>query len=175
MNRQVSKSANTQMTNANTTTNSFNVSISTSSKRGLMMKNLTLLKTFSPILLTLVLLCVAFLIIAPVPALAQGGSAGSDGALVVTNTMYIDTDRYAVTEMLVVGSNRITATTAMLGLTEGDEILIITMQGPTTTVVGTYETAVVNNVSGTVLTTTAPRIRSHILISLCGSNLNRIT
>jgi hypothetical protein len=124
-----------------------------------MPKYKVLLKVAVIILLALSLGGLAFLAIAPGTIQAQGGSSGS-GSLVVTDVVYIDTDRYAITQAISAGSVTIPFSTG-LNIAVGDEILIITMQGPTATVVGTYETTTVEAVSATVMTLTNPLTNSY--------------
>lgn len=115
-----------------------------------------LLRVSLMFLLTFVLTGIVFITIAPASVLAQGGSTGTDGALVITNTVfYIDTDRYAITETISAGNTTIPYSTG-LNIQAGDEILIIAMQGPTATVVGTYETATVSTVGSSTLSLNAP-------------------
>jgi len=121
---------------------------------------LYILKTCLAMLMFLMLGTVTFLMIPFGIVYAQGGSTGADGALVVTNTVYVDTARYAMTQTVPAGGTAIPYDTGV-NILPGDELLIITMQGPTTTVVGTYETVTVSAVNSATLTLDTPLINAY--------------
>lgn len=77
--------------------------------------------------------------------------------LVVTDTVYLDGERYAVTELVPMDSITIPLAVGS-NITVGNEILIINMLG---TDIGRYETGFVSQVGTSVLTLTAPLIHSY--------------
>ena len=91
------------------------------------------------------------------PVQAQGGSTGADGDKVITDTVYIDTARYAITESLASGNVTLPFSDGV-NIEAGDEILIINMQGNDA---GVYETAVVSDKTTSVLTLTAGLTHSY--------------
>lgn len=123
--------------------------------RGMIMTNhppglKNLVKVFLVTWTILFLAGMAFLAMLPHRAQAQSGSTGLDGSLVVTDTRYVDVDRYAMTEVITAGSVTLPFSSG-LNIEPGDEVLIITMQGADA---GTYETASVADASGAVITLT---------------------
>jgi uncharacterized repeat protein (TIGR01451 family) len=134
----------------------------TPNSRGMIMTNhppglKNLVKVFLVTWTILFLAGIAFLAMLPHRAQAQSGSTGLDGSLVVTDTRYVDVDRYAMTEVITAGSVTLPFSSG-LNIEPGDEVLIITMQGADA---GTYETASVADVSGAVITLTTGLVHSY--------------
>ncbi len=93
---------------------------------------------------------------------ASSAALPDDGALTVSGTVYVDDVRTSLTSSASAGATSLTVSSGT-GFSAGDEILIINLQGTSSDYsdVGTYETRLIESVSGTTITLAEPLVNSY--------------